>query len=190
MGSDGDFERRREELAIMSNRSVNSVTDDDVCTSFIESVKSGGVIRKYLELGQLAHIAGNTLFVHGGIIGRFSSDRRPEAASESCLGYIPGQTGRVKNVKEWVTKLNAWCKEQVQEWISQPEWAPDSKPSLSRTCRGGDALIDYVVPTSEPSVIMARHLTSKGMPWIGYSMILYFGSPCRDSSSCARRRTC
>eukprot|EP01052_Picozoa_sp_SAG31_P007328 SAG31_NODE_349_length_17243_cov_7.408248_3_plen_487_part_00 len=135
----------------------------------------GGLLRRYLQEGQLAYVNGDSLFIHGGLIGSFRSTRVPAAAAADCLGYVPGRPGRIENVREWVAALNAWGARQVAEWEAQPQWktAFDRRRTLSdlrddlrgsRRDRGGDALLDYCVPTSEPSVVMGRHLDSDSMP--------------------------
>eukprot|EP00051_Salpingoeca_urceolata_P002000 m.46015 g.46015 ORF g.46015 m.46015 type:complete len:681 (+) comp11823_c0_seq3:72-2114(+) len=164
MGSDGDFERRAEELAIMGDKPVSDVTENEVVASFLNSVALGGCIRNYLELGQLAHIVDNTLFVHGGVIGNFGSVRVPDKKSTDNLGYVPGRSSRFTDLHAWVSALNSWASTQVRSWITAPNWKEGSVPSLDRRDRGGDDFIDYVVPGCEPSVILARHLDKSGMP--------------------------
>jgi len=39
-----------------------------------------------------------------------------------------------------------------------------SEPPPPKAVRGGDRLMKYVIPGCEPSVVMGRHLTSRGMP--------------------------
>jgi hypothetical protein len=79
-GSDGEFERRAAELALMS-RSAAPPSDDEVGASFVASVRKGGFMRELLELGQLAAIINGTLYVHGGIA----------RDGDDCLGAVPGQ---------------------------------------------------------------------------------------------------
>ena len=38
MGAQGDFDRRREELAIISDKQISDISDDDVVESFVSSV--------------------------------------------------------------------------------------------------------------------------------------------------------
>ena len=167
--------------ATQRNALPAAVSDDDVVASFEDSVKEGGLLREYLLHGQLAYVAGDALFVHGGLIGRFKSTRQPDEEATDCLGYIPGQRGRIKDVREWAAALNTWGRTQVADWVAQPEWSTPAKikrlPQLSqlpphaatdnrglRRDRGGDALMDYCVPTSEPSAVMGRHLDGSSMP--------------------------
>jgi len=153
MGADGEFERRAAELAFLHQYTP---TEEQVVASFVDSVAPGGDLREYLLLGQLACVKGSSLYVHGGIVGAFKD------GSTDCLGYVPGLAHRVEGVEAWVTALNQWCAAQLQEWIAQPLWVNPSQPATS--ARGGEAIIDYVVPNSEPSVIMSRHLTKSSAP--------------------------
>ncbi|TYZ60331.1 hypothetical protein PybrP1_010290, partial [[Pythium] brassicae (nom. inval.)] len=179
MGAQGDFERRRKELAARTARrsltpevtasaatatgavAADITTSDAVCTtdaadaiddesvlqSYKDSVREGGVLREYLELGSLAFIAHDTLFTHGGVI-------RGDSSGVCALGHVPGRPP----MSEWVQELNAWYRQQVQEWIEQPTWSAD------RSHRGGDQLLQYVLPDHPSSVVMGRHLQASGMP--------------------------
>ncbi|KAF1329173.1 hypothetical protein FI667_g6137, partial [Globisporangium splendens] len=154
MGSQGDFERRRNELVRRHRSSPagsTTISDDGVLQSYVESVQEGGVLREYLELGSLAFVAHNTLFVHGGLISG--------ANGISSLGHIPDEPNQeYRSVTEWVDKLNAWYLREVHAWIDQPFWTPD------RTTRGGNELLKYVLPDYSASVVMGRHLEKSGMP--------------------------
>ncbi|GAB9464258.1 hypothetical protein Gpo141_00001694 [Globisporangium polare] len=158
MGAQGDFERRRKEIASRANNlQATAPSDENVLQSYLDSVRGGGVLREYLELGSLAFTAHNTLFVHGGIInGATSSDGD---GSTSSLGRVPNAPStHYRSVTEWVEQLNAWYQSEVQAWIDQPTWTPD------RTTRGGNELLKYALPGYPESVIMGRHLQSSGMP--------------------------
>ncbi|KAE9005157.1 hypothetical protein PF011_g12158 [Phytophthora fragariae] len=154
MGAQGDFERRRAELSLrQAVGDRNEVTDDAVVKSYMDSVEQGGVLRDYLLHGSLAFVIHQTLFVHGGIING------DEPASLSALGRVPGQPSkRFDSISEWVDKLNAWYRSQVQEWIEHPTWSED------HTTRGGNDLLKYVLPDYTGSVVMGRHLLTSGMP--------------------------
>jgi hypothetical protein len=196
MGSDGDFERRQEELARCKKCPQEEITDEEVVESFVRSVQPGGCILELLELGVLGIVLGDTLFVHGGLIGSFMLNGE---SVHSCLGYVPNERTVYNDVHMWVKKLNEWKEVQLREWQASPTWTtgpqyflqqcglPDDLSSslssllpstmASTSCeqfpskakqetrkRGGEELISYVVPGSKPSVILGRHLTSKGMP--------------------------
>lgn len=151
MGSQGDFERRRGELARRQQRELATVDDQAVLQSFEQSVQEGGILREYLLHGSLAFAAHGSLFVHGGIISGQAD------ASESALGRVPGSDVRETSVSEWIEKLNGWYQSQVRAWIDQPTWDAD------HSSRGGNVLLKYVLP--DPiSVVMGRHLEPSGMP--------------------------
>jgi hypothetical protein len=55
MGSVGDFEFRRQELALLAGSAVSDISDEAVVASFYGSVADeDGFMRQYLQLGQLA----------------------------------------------------------------------------------------------------------------------------------------
>ena len=102
MGSDGQFERCKEEMKLLHGAAAASAStgddgevatfapnredtdrftpsDDEVAHHIIASVMPGGYVRELLELGQLAFLYRDTLFVHGGLVGgpwKNSSDPR------------------------------------------------------------------------------------------------------------------
>lgn len=158
MGAQDDFERRRKEIASRAkDHQAMTSNDESVLQSYLDSVREGGVLREYLELGSLAFIAHDTLFVHGGIInGAVTSDGD---GSTSSLGRVPNAPStQFRSVIEWVEQLNTWYQSEVQAWIDQPTWTSD------RTTRGGNELLKYALPDYPASVIMGRHLQSSGMP--------------------------
>jgi hypothetical protein len=129
-------------------------------------------MREYLELGQLAHIDGNCLYMHGGIVGGGCR------ADEHAVGAVPNSDQRIDDVHEWVSALNAWKREQIDEWINEPQWSgrlDDGETSgpaqqwrsldgyLMRG--GGQTLQDYGLFTENgPTVVLGRHLQKTGMP--------------------------
>ena len=79
MGADGEFERRRLELAELQGTPGRGLpTDEAVCDSFVQSVAKGGFMRDLLEAGQLAAVLGTNLFVHGVPCMRASGRLGPE----------------------------------------------------------------------------------------------------------------
>lgn len=168
MGADGEFERRQAELTLINGGA--EATEDDTCKSFCDSVLPGGFMRELLELSQLAAIIGDTMYVHGGLIGGPFSD-----GSTESMGYVPGRPERIRgDVGAWVTALNGWLRDQVDEWIARPLWdataasasggASSAGDAYAKERRGGHALIDYVVPGSVPSVVLGNHLDKANMP--------------------------
>lgn len=167
MGADGEFERRRKELAVLGvGRAVEDdpgyvemPTDQEVCDSFMGCVREGGFMRELLQEGQMGVMIGPNLFLHGGVCGAGGANE----SSTGALGLVPGRPGCIPDVFAWVDALNAWYRDQVDDWLRAPEWAGGG-PGAEGRRRGGQGLLDYVVPTGEPSVVLSRHLNSKGMP--------------------------
>lgn len=169
MGADGEFEFRRQELALLSGQTANDIGDDEVTESYIESVQEGGFLREYLKLGVLAVLLGNTLIVHGNIIGEeylgfqgihWSVQVVPDA-------IVPKGYRKVEKLEEWIVELNTWMMSQVQEWISQStfNWHPTEPTFESWSGRGGAALMAYsTFDVQVPSVVYTRWLTKENMP--------------------------
>ena len=143
MGADGEFERRQAELALLNGG--DPVDDDATAASFVDSVRPGGFMYELVRLGVLAHVGGDALFVHGGLLGSFGD-------SEDCFGFVPGVTQReTHDVHAWVAQLNCWKDEQIADWVARPRWERSSAeagssagggvPSYARGSRGGDLLI-------------------------------------------------
>eukprot|EP00931_Biecheleriopsis_adriatica_P004120 TRINITY_DN105834_c0_g1_i1.p1 TRINITY_DN105834_c0_g1~~TRINITY_DN105834_c0_g1_i1.p1 ORF type:complete len:876 (-),score=170.27 TRINITY_DN105834_c0_g1_i1:123-2606(-) len=161
MGSLGEFEYRRKELAFMQDVGEETISDDDVVRSYEESLAPGGCLREYLELGQLAKIIGPTLFVHGQIMnGTDPSNAVP------CIGVVPGHE-HIPDLRQWVSTLNAWAASQIQEWIAKPYWGtpPSESTREAWADRGASEIISYGTPAARvPSVIYSRYLTKDSMP--------------------------
>ena len=98
--------------------------------------------------------------MHGGLIGSY------RGGADICYGFVPGQRKRLLEPRRWVAALNAWARQQVAEWIESPHWREVGRDEAeaSTRVRGGNALMAYVAPGSEPSVVMGRHLNEAGMP--------------------------
>jgi len=187
MGADGEFERRRAELTLLSEiqrgrDSAVEATEADVVCSTVESVQAGGFMREYLELGQLAHIHANCLYMHGGIVGGGCAE------GEHAVGALPQADAREDDVHEWVRRLNDWKSAQIGEWIREPNWSGRRDGGGSsggesvggggggggtpwRTLDGyvlhggGQELQDYGLFTDNgPTVVLGRHLQKTGMP--------------------------
>jgi hypothetical protein len=97
LGCPNTFELRREELSALHGR--ESVSDDEVVQSFLESVNEGGCYYEYLKRGKLAVRLDKTLFVHG-------------AAEPRGLGFVPDLSIRfVENAKEgFVSAFRLFCR--------------------------------------------------------------------------------
>lgn len=138
MGADREFEFRRAELQLLGG--VNEVSDDEVVRSFEASVGVGpdcegeDWLRQYLELGQLAWLNRNSLFVHGGVVA-CSGDRASGVTETTCIGHIPGRPVQEvhdrKSMQNWVDELNAWADLQIESWKVAPHWCVAVSPNAS-----------------------------------------------------------
>jgi len=170
MGSDGEFEFRRDELAHLRGVSLSQVTDEEVVESYEASLRPGGWMREYLLHGQLALLLGDALFVHAQIIGNQFPPSVAGADANGvawCLGVVPGEPKPVADVRAWVEQLNAWAAEQLREWTERPAWdQPPRAPTYEDwRGRGASELISYGTPASRvPTVVYSRWLTPTCMP--------------------------
>jgi hypothetical protein len=118
MGCKDDcFERRRRELSIILKKNINNVRDEDVVSSFLNSVmpvpenvknSNDNYMLKYLMNGKIAHTFGKHIFVHGSI-------------NENNIGHIPKSKKKVENINDWVNKLNEWFHKELKEYIKNPK---------------------------------------------------------------------
>jgi len=131
MGADGAFEMRREELSILRECGKEAVSDEDVVESYrdeVDPAKEGdNFMLKYLQQGKLAYVFGEHLFVHGAVNG-------------ANVGTVPGSTKRMERAEEWVEALNAWCRQEVADFVSDPYSGKNGRD------RKGSGLMDYGVP--------------------------------------------
>jgi hypothetical protein len=132
MGADGAFDRRRHELSILANTSLEHVTDEDVVDSYRKQVDPNedddtAFMLKYLKKGKIAFVFGKNIFVHG-------------AVSERNVGIVPGSSEPFGSVHEWVQGLNEWANQQVLDYISDPYTGTNGCD------RRGFGLMDYGVP--------------------------------------------
>ena len=160
MGAEGEFERQWAEQALLRKVKQETISEYDVARQIIMSVMPGGAMRELLELGQLAFVHADILFVHGGLIG---GPWEGGGDGAHCFGYVPGRAERVANAREWVQMLNEWKQTMLASWMRQPFWG-DPAPGGTAPTRAADAIIDYVAPGCVPSVVMGRHQDKKGMP--------------------------
>lgn len=108
MGSPDCFNFRAQELGEMGE--VND--DDSVARNFVEHVKPGGVHAKFVAAGQIAHIIGDTLFVHGGI-------------NTANQGYVPPYGAKreqfIPTLREWVEEINKFAKSESRDYAESME---------------------------------------------------------------------
>lgn len=111
MGAREAFAHRATELRAEGRRAE----DEDVVDSFAADTGPEGMIAEYLRSACLAHRAGRTLFLHGGV-------------TADSLGVVPGRE-RVDDVERWIAGLNAFYAEQLAAFTAQevrggvPGWA-------------------------------------------------------------------
>ena len=150
MGSGRTFELRREELARKKKEKPSrgigndddehvddadannhndadvavTVSDEEVVSSFIESLGTNGLLRQYLYAGKLGVIVGDTLFIHGGLSPKVMG-WLPACESESKAGPH-GDDGGVgidtrgalePNAHLWIARLNAFCTREMHAWF-------------------------------------------------------------------------
>eukprot|EP00966_Prymnesium_polylepis_P267254 6173728-Prymnesium_polylepis.1 len=161
MGADGEFDRQWAEQALLQGVQREALSEVQVAQAIVRSVCPGGWLRDLVTVGQLGFIHRDTLFVHGGLAG---GPWQGSADGVDCFGYIPGRAERmVDDARQWIHALNEWKQAQLAEWLRQPLWSEPSEAGGMPT-RAASAIIDYVAPGCEPSVVMGRQLDTKGMP--------------------------
>lgn len=171
MGSDGEFEFRRQELAIILDRDIKDISDDEVMVSYEDSLEDGGVMREFILQGELACLLGTTLFIHGQIIGNQFSNCGDKDQTAWSVGVVPKGDGyhfrEVKDLRKWIHELNSWGKRSVEAWVKNPTWVhPPTECSYEGWFgRGAAELIAYGTPvTRVPSVVYCRWLEANCMP--------------------------
>lgn len=132
MGSEGAFERRSTELAIVQGVAAEAISDEHVVASYLDQVTPGhpdSFVLRFLSQGKLLHRFGACLFVHG-------------AVSDDNYGTVPGKAHRDPNLDKWIEDLNAWARGQVEEYASSEEYWMGKNTKE----RKAHALMDYGVP--------------------------------------------
>lgn len=124
MGAPHAFEFRAQELGTSD--------PDAVVASFRADVAGDGELRTYLELAQLAHRSGTTLFVHGGI-------------SAANLFTTPGAP-RAASVDAWVSALNTFYRAQLAS--ADPEALIAYQAPLPGT-HANETSVVYARPTDD-----------------------------------------
>ena len=148
MNAENAFEFMREELKELLNTPL--VDDSMVYREFIRSMEKGGEFLEFLKLGQVMHVIGDSVFVHGGI-------------SNENFGKVPGVATRYSDTREWITAMNEWANSEISNW--------------SEDFRRGKALLDYHAPrisgkSSKESVFYHRYSDSSGNPKLPSSGLL------------------
>lgn len=171
MGSDGEFEFRRQELAHMAGCEEEDIGDEEVMQSYKESVAEGGLMREYLRLAELTCLLGQTLFVHGQLIGNHFHHCGTDgvAWSVKCVpnDKVDGGVEIEEDLRRWVEKLNTWAHNDVAAWMAEPTWRASPRDATYEAWaqRAGAELIAYGTPASHvPSVVYCRCLEDNCMP--------------------------
>ena len=163
MGSNDSFDKRRKELSIILNKSPDLISDNDIVTSFLNSVSpnpknikntNDNYLLKYLKSGKIAYIFGEHIFVHGAI-------------NKNNIGYIPNNKNIVDDVDMWVSGLNKWFQKDLKEYMANPEYGGISKR------RKGYKIIDYAVPSDNKTVVYSDNLKNGNGQYINAKVIKY-----------------
>lgn len=163
MGSSGSFEKRRAELAILLNKSASSISDEDIVTSFLNSIApypvnvkntNDNYLLKYLQYGKIAYIFGEHIFVHGSI-------------NKNNMGYVPSGGKFIEEVHLWVSTLNNWYHKELNEYMLNPECGGITKK------RKGYKIIDYSVPSDNRTVVYSDNLKNGNGNYINSKVIKY-----------------
>ena len=130
-GMEPQFESQRKERERLTGKSVS---ETEAAEKFIQSMLPGGDRFEYLRLGQLGHVDGNTIWVHGGV-----NDRN--------YGRIPGVLEQEMNPKRWIDHLNAWGQAELEKMAV--DFRKDGKAKSVLTLYG-DAVADPVTKAVYP----------------------------------------
>jgi len=157
MGNNDGFEKRRNELSIILKKNISKISDNDVISSFLNSVlpkpknaiqTNDNYMLKYLMQGQLIYIFGEHIFVHGAI-------------NEKNIGKIPKNKNTIEDINVWAKELNNWFHKELKEYMNNPKDGGITKK------RKAHNIIDYVVPgdNNDISVVYANNLRNgNGVP--------------------------
>lgn len=134
MGARDAFAHRGAEL-----RAAGAPADDeDVVDSFAADVAPGGLMAEYLRNACLAHRAGATLFLHGGV-------------SAASLGVVPGRAP-IADLDRWIAGLNTFYADQIAAFTAQ---------RIEHGVPGWSAIVAYQAPLpgtsrNQASVVYGR----------------------------------
>eukprot|EP00980_Cylindrotheca_fusiformis_P003807 scaffold839_cov138-Cylindrotheca_fusiformis.AAC.2 len=134
LGCPKTFEYRRTELAILHNKPIKDISDEEVVNNFLYEVEDGS-LSEYFDCANVAVVIGNTLFCHG-------------AVDKDTMQFVPRIDTKFENppskpspaklaetVQEWVDSLNGFLKDGLRDYKDRPLWNAD------RTSRGGESLM-------------------------------------------------
>lgn len=127
MGQSSAVEFHRQEL---SNLKGTSVSLRDARLDFLDLITNPHrEYLKYLQLGQLAHVENNALFVHGGL--------------PALTGFVPESSVLTLDMQKWAQRLNEFGSAGLAEFVlglGSGKFGPSAK----RMVFYGDALFDSI----------------------------------------------
>eukprot|EP01130_Rhizamoeba_saxonica_P000656 TRINITY_DN10602_c0_g1_i1.p1 TRINITY_DN10602_c0_g1~~TRINITY_DN10602_c0_g1_i1.p1 ORF type:complete len:744 (-),score=128.14 TRINITY_DN10602_c0_g1_i1:24-2255(-) len=137
MGCQTTFEFRRQELALLEDCPIDEISDDMVVDSYLyHSCDPSGINYNYLIRANIGVVLGNTLFVHGAITDENAGFVPSNDNLDDRQETVPGEYTDAP-VEDWIQSINTFMREQIDNWIQQPQWDDD------RSTRGGSALMGY-----------------------------------------------
>ncbi|KAL3905219.1 MAG: hypothetical protein SGILL_009764 [Bacillariaceae sp.] len=136
LGCPKTFEFRRQELALLQDVDMATMSDETVMQSFLNEVEHPeGSLRQYLQHANVAVIIGNTLFCHGAVdCNTMQFVPRDDTKFENPPTKPPS-AAMLDNVNEWVDALNEYLKRGLADYTKRPHW------DEQRTTRGGESLM-------------------------------------------------
>ncbi len=173
MGAKDAFRHRVAEL----EREGEKADDEAVVESYLADVAPGGAIRRYLLECKIAHRAGSTLFLHGGV-------------TIENINLAPGRSTRARDVDQWVEWLDDFYRTELDAFEEQLSVSP---------------LLTYQAPLAgtrfnQQSVVYARLADTNGNPLLpdaaavgklrasGIGRLVVGHTPSGDSPSFVRDR--
>eukprot|EP01031_Cornospumella_fuschlensis_P035299 gene35299-42771_t len=129
MGAPQSFEFRRQELQVIHNNSP-VIPDSMVTQSYLDLLaRPEGLLCKYLRYGQISLVLGDVLFLHG-------------AVQDYNHGWLPPSKNRAQGSYEddcraWSERINAFQKQEIEDYISHASSYLEPASSSSAIGRGG-----------------------------------------------------
>ena len=122
MGCQTTFDMRRREL--QRQQPSRAVSDMDVTESFLRSVEPGGIVRRFIQHGELIKVIDGVAFVHGAIVpenvGFVPNDSLLDVTHNSPPdGRFMVKEGR--SLQDWCDELNGFARRSIAKWIQQPQ---------------------------------------------------------------------
>lgn len=150
MGAEDYFEFHRTELVeIQKAKGIENVTisNEEVLQSIFYEIEHG-CFRKYLELGQLMCVIGNTVFVHGALHANSIGFVPSDLSTHSYNGGT-GKSGVLelqdRPIQEWNIQLQEFWKRNLKKWTDFIDNFPSdySPAKYPKFVRHGEALLAY-----------------------------------------------